>query len=334
MRRAGSRLHSHVGLTFLVTFVLMLACEGGPEERAAQSALEPAASDAPSPATAASPLSVVPTATAASADSAALVEARPYGLVVPEDVEDGEAVPLIVVLHGYGQGPEFAGYFNLDAVAAEHGAIVAYPLGTPDAFGRRFWNATDVCCDFLRRGVDDVAYISAVIDDVASKHRVDARRIFVVGYSNGAFMAQRLACEIDERIAAVVAVAGVNWLDPAMCAPSEAVSVLQVHGDADPIVQYIGGRMADGAQRYPSVQASIEGWRDRNGCNLTPEVAESVLDIASNVAGAETSVTRYEDCPAGGAAELWTVHGGDHDIVFNGAFAESVWEFLENHPKP
>lgn len=274
------------------------------------------------------------TVTPASGESGALVAARPYRLVEPEDYNPDEAAPLIIVLHGYGQGEDFGGYFNLDPVAGEHGALVAYPLGTLDALGRRSWNATDACCDFFKRGVDDVAYLSAVIDDVSSRYRVDARRVSVVGYSNGAFMAQRLACDLDARIAAVVAVAEVNWADPALCTPPGRVAVLQVHGDADPVVRFVGGRMLLGTTLAPSVRASIEGWRDRNGCGVAPAILETALDIASNLPGAETTVERYEGCARGSAAELWTVHGGDHDIEFSEAFAAAVWEFLAAHPKP
>ena len=335
MHRAGLRPRPFSALVVMSLLLLVAACQDSGGDGADVRAPSGAGMEAAKPAATSTSLpTTTATAEGDSADGGGLVEARPYRLVEPEDFDDEAAAPLIVVLHGYGQGAEFADYFNLDPVASEHHALIVYPLGTLDVFERRFWNATNVCCDFFLRGIDDVAYLGAVIDDVVSKHHVDAKRVFVVGYSNGAFMAQRLACELDDRVAAVVAVAGVNWLDPTLCAPSEAVAVLQVHGDADPVVQYIGGRMADGAGVYPSVQASIEGWRDRNGCATAPELTEAALDLTTKLNGVETSVTRYAACAAGGAAELWTVRGGDHDIDFNDAFAEAVWDFLEAHPKP
>jgi len=252
----------------------------------------------------------------------------------PADGDRSEAAALVVVLHGYGQGAEFDRYFNLDPVVTAEGALVAYPLGTRDGLGRRFWNANTVCCDFFERGVDDVAYLEAVIDDVASRRAVDPKRVYVVGYSNGAFMAQRLACELSDRVAAIVSVAGVNVLEDGECQPSERVAVLQVHGDADPVVHYLGGRLGAGTAEYPSVRESIEGWRARNGCDAAPEAREDALDLALALAGADTSVLRYRGCEAGGAAELWTVHGGDHDVEFSPAFAREAWAFLEAHPKP
>lgn len=322
---------TRLGLLLAIVLLALLGCEGdeGAGGGDASSAPEATFPAAPPPATGDARVD-----TPAGSDAAALVAARPYHVVEPDDYDASEAAPLVVVLHGYGQGAEFEGTLHLIPTAAEHGALLAYPLGTVDAFGRRFWNATDVCCDFFRTGIDDVAYLAAVIDDMSSRYEVDAGRVYVVGYSNGAFMAQRLACELDERIAAVVSVAGVNWADPAQCTPSAPVAVLQVHGDADPVIHYLGGRMTEGGAAYPSVQASIEGWRDRDGCAATPEVFDLALDIAADIEGPDTSVMRYEDCEVGGAAELWTVHGGNHDITFSEAFAEAVWEFLEEHSRP
>ncbi len=306
---------------------------------ASSATAEPAAPALPSVAAAPTGPTATPTASPTATPSAtvvggSLVEQRPYRLVEPAGRDPRDPAPLIVVLHGYGQGPEFSAYFGLDPVAAEAEALVAYPLGTPDALGRRFWNATEVCCDFFGSGIDDAAYLKAVIDDVSARRSVDSKRVYVVGYSNGAFMAQRLACELSGRIAAIVSVSGVNVLDAARCAPAEAVAVLQVHGDADPVVHYLGGRFGSGFEPYPSVMASIEGWRDRNGCEAEPNVQESALDIASALVGAETAVTQYTGCDDGGAAELWTVHGGNHHIDYSEAFGRAVWEFLAAHPKP
>ncbi|MBX7110617.1 MAG: dienelactone hydrolase family protein [Dehalococcoidia bacterium] len=324
--RSGPRARDlALGLLLLGLGGLLAGCTGA---QADPSASQPARVVASPTATGG-----VPTATASAGGSTSdLVAARPYRLVEPPDTAGGGPAPLIVVLHGYGQ--EIASdAFHLDPLAKSEGALVVHPPGTPDVLGRRFWNATDVCCDFFAQGVDDVAYLRAVIDDVSAHHDVDPKRVYVVGYSNGAFMAQRLACDLADRVAAIVSISGVNFLDPAACQPSEHVAVLQVHGDADPVVQYLGGRFGTDGALYPSVTASIEGWRDRNECAPTPEVEESAFDLAPRLAGAETAVTRYEGCAPGGAAELWTVHGGSHDIEFSAAFASKVWGFLEEHAR-
>src|SRR5581483_722726 len=114
--------------------------------------------------------------------------------------------------------------------------LYAFPDGTFDRHGDRFWNATDACCDFDETGVDDVAYFRAIVDDVASRYTIDPRRVYAAGASNGGYMAHRVACDAADRVAAVVSVDGANWKDPARCRPSEPVAVLEVHADTDEVV--------------------------------------------------------------------------------------------------
>jgi len=93
-----------------------------------------------------------PEATPSSKPSApaSLVQARPYGLLVPQSYR---AASRVVVLHGYGSnGRQQAEYFGLLADAEEHGYLLAYPDGLTDPRGSRFWNATDACCNFYAGG--------------------------------------------------------------------------------------------------------------------------------------------------------------------------------------
>jgi len=119
--------------------------------------------------------------------------------------------------------------------------------------GKRFWNATDACCNLDRKeGIDDVAYVSQIIDDVTARYNVDPKRIYLVGHSNGAFMSHRFACEMGSRVAAIVTLAGMQWNDPAKCPGGSPVSVLHVHGDADDTILYAGGVSEIGT--YPSAK--------------------------------------------------------------------------------
>ncbi|HEU5447742.1 MAG TPA: alpha/beta fold hydrolase, partial [Acidimicrobiia bacterium] len=159
---------------------------------------------------------------------------RPFGLQVPAGYDARHPAPLVVLLHSYtSNGKAQADYFGLPALADKAGFLLATPDGTRDIMGDRFWNATDACCDWFHSGVDDVAYIDAVIDDIAARHSVDPARVFLVGHSNGAFMSHRYACERADRVAAIVTLAGMQWKDQSQCRPSSPVSVLQVHGRED-----------------------------------------------------------------------------------------------------
>jgi polyhydroxybutyrate depolymerase len=225
------------------------------------------------------------------------------------------ASPVLVLLHGFGDSAaNLSRYLGIDAVAGSRGVIVVHVDGTPNPGGSCFWNATDACCDLYRQRPDDVGYLDAVLDDVGSHFRVDARRLWIVGHSNGGFMAYRYACERAPRVAAIASMAGADWLDAARCAASEPVAVLQIHGDADPIIKYGGGNIGDpdvfplfnrygiampsgGVHEgsYPGARAMTEAWARRDGCEGPAETG-SPFDLDRQLPGAETTPVRWGRC--------------------------------------
>jgi polyhydroxybutyrate depolymerase len=262
-----------------------------------------------------------------------LILERPYDLDVPDAYDPATPTPLLVVLHGYGaNGLGQAAFFRARFGAEDHGFLLAYPDGTVDEDGKPFWNATDACCDYFASEVDDVAYLLAVVDDVSARYHVDARRVYLMGHSNGGYMAHRLACEHPGRFAAIASLAGVVWNDPARCTPGEPIHVLQLHGDADESVRYEGGVSRSGAT-YPSAPGTVARWAEENGCGETSS-GEADVDLDDQVAGAETARLRRHGCPAGGAVELWTMRGVGHQPSFTPGFFDTVWAWLEAHPKP
>ena len=167
---------------------------------------------------------------------------RPVTVHVPSSYDPAKPAPLLIVLHGYGSsGREHEAYFHLDAAADQRGYLIAYPDGIADTTGSRFWSATDACCDFDRTGVNDVAYLTGVITGIQASFAVDPKRIDLVGHSNGGFMSYRMACTHPELVAAIVSLAGATFGNPADCAPSAPVAVLQIHGTADDVIAYGGG---------------------------------------------------------------------------------------------
>ena len=297
----------------------------------------PARAPAAVPAVAVPPASAVATAEPAVDDGrppsqrvAELVAARPYKLFVPAAREAGP-LALVIYLHGFGASAErLLGALDVVSVARERGVVLAVPDGSVDGRGRRFWNAGPACCDFDGTGVDDVAYLDALIDDVAARQPVDAKRVYVVGYSNGGFMAHRLACERGARLAAIVSLSGAGP-SPQTCQPSAPVSVLQVHGDADRAVSYGGGRVLGlaGPAPHPSALDTVAAWAARDGCSGEAE-RHSGLVVSERTA----TRTSFAGCRDGSAVELWTVLGGGHLIGMKRADIESAFAFLLAHPKP
>ena len=273
---------------------------------------------------------------AVSAASAALVVDRPYTLRVPGAFDRKTPAPLVVLLHGYGNDARGAeAYFGLRALVDTKGLLLAVPRGTVDARGDRFWNAGDACCNLFGAKVDDVAYLHAVLDDVARKYAVDRKRVYVVGHSNGGFMAERLACEMASRIAAIVDLAGAASSEIARCTTTEPVASLHVHGDLDSVIRTTGGRLFDQPSLpiYPSLADTMGAWGTRNGCTGALAPTGKRLDLDGRIAGAETRVERFASC-ARADVELWSVEGGSHSPAFLPAFAERIYDFLAAHPKP
>jgi polyhydroxybutyrate depolymerase len=263
-----------------------------------------------------------------------LITARPYEHKVPSSYDAKKPTALVVLLHGFGaSGLTQELLFGFTEIAERFGFLYAMPDGTINSQGKRFWNATEVCCDLEGKGVDDVAYIDAVISDMAARYNVDPQRIYLVGHSNGGFMSLRFACDRAERVAALVSLAGAAYKDATKCQPKSPVAVLQVHGDMDALVPYGGAMM--GGFALPSAEETVAGWAQKNGCAAALDRTPPSLDLESNLTGAETTVACHPGCKAGGAAELWTIVGGSHVPTFNRpTWGEAVWGFFAAHPKP
>ncbi len=281
------------------------------------------------------PAADVPVADAPGADVspavAALVAARPFHLAVPDGYDASHPAPLLVLLHGYGASGLLQDlYFHMTREANMRGVLYATPDGTMDASGMRFWNASDACCDFAHTGVDDVAYIDAIIADVSARYAVDPRRIYLLGHSNGAFMSHRMACDRAGEIAAIVALAGATFFDATRCAPSEPVSILDVHGTADAVIAYDGG--VNVGVRYPGETTTMARWAGYDRCAATTSLDPSI-DLDTGLAGAETLVAHHDGC-TGVAVDLWTIVGGTHLPALGASWAPAVLDWLLAHPKP
>jgi len=143
----------------------------------------------------------------------------------------GTEAPLLVVLHGAGSSAaRFEAKTGFDQLADEDRFIVAYPDGIAVGSSRT-WNAGRCCPPASATGVDDVAFVVALLDRLEATYPVDVRRVYAVGHSNGAMLAQRLGCEESRRFVAVASVAG--SLELPGCAPRPAVAMLEIHGTAD-----------------------------------------------------------------------------------------------------
>ncbi len=257
----------------------------------------------------------------------------PVLVSAPANAAEATAMPLIVLLHGYtSSGQSISNYWGIARLVEDYGFVLAAPDGLREAGGNQnpFWNATDACCNFENNPVDDSAYLRGIIDTLMGQYAIDPDRVYVMGHSNGGFMALRMAYEHSDVLAAVVSLAGANHLerrDP----PPHAVHVLQIHGTDDETIAFQGGEIQE--NRYPSARATVERWADYNGCRR-PGVAREVRDLDASLPGHETGVLKFvAGCKRGGSAELWTISGGTHTPPVSESYGAQLVEWLLAHPK-
>ncbi len=164
---------------------------------------------------------------------------RSYLVHVPPPAASG-ALPVVLSLHGGGgNARQHRRSTGMDAAADRDGYIAVYPNGS-GRLGDLFltWNA-GICCGYAQaQDVDDVGFISALLDDLGRRAAIDPRRIYAAGHSNGGMMAHRLGDELSGRIAAIASVAGARV---PTSRGGRAVPVLQIHSEDDPRALYHGG---------------------------------------------------------------------------------------------
>lgn len=267
--------------------------------------------------------------------------ARTYRLHRPKGVPRERAVPLVVSLHGLGgSGRIQEAMTGLDAVADEKGFAVAYPDGR-----RRMWVLGDA------GDVGDVGFLGALIDALVADGTADRRRVYVSGMSNGGYMANRLACEIPEKIAAIAPVSGTlprpatRRAAAAGAAAGRAVPVVYFHGTDDAVVGYDGKDRFSGRQASLSAEELVAFWVERDGCAPEPSV-EALPDRA----GDGTSVERRSYAGGRGGAEVvfYRIVGGGHtwpggSTVLDGLLGKTtrnldasraMWAFLSRFALP
>ncbi len=186
---------------------------------------------------------------------------RTYRLYTPPDSQDAGPVPLVLALHGSGNTADsLVDSSEFDDAADAGGFIVAYPQAVGIS-----WNAGFCCTTGRGDPAADIRFLDALVTDVVASRRIDERRIYAVGFSAGGMMAYRLACDLAGRFAGVGVIAASMVLDD--CRPSRPVSVIAIHGTADDVVPYAGGRIDGGATKpAPPAPAVAERWATLDAC--------------------------------------------------------------------
>lgn len=255
--------------------------------------------------------------------------ARDYILYVPAPYVPGTPVPLVLNLHGYtSDNLQQLYYGDFRSIADTANFILVLPNGTIDGQGNRFWNA------FGLTTVDDLGFITALIDSISGDYSIDPNRIYSTGMSNGGFMSYELACFRSERFAAIASVTGTMTLDRLnACTASHPTPVMQIHGTADPTVDY------NGSLGVSAIEPLVANWAQFNNCDPTPSF--TALPNVSTTDGCAAEHYVYTGGDAGSTVEFYKIVGGGHTWpgspfiigVTNQDFSASkeIWRFFRQY---
>jgi len=248
---------------------------------------------------------------------------RPVTVNLPANIS--KPSPLLIMLHSAStSGAHQERYMKIAPAAKKLGMIYIAPDGTVGADGKRVWNAAKACCQKSGTPVDDIAYITSLIDEIAAKVPVDRSRIYMIGHSNGAFMSLAYACATGS-VAAVVSLAGAFDLDNT-CATKRPFALLQIHGAADKTIKIDGGKM--NGFEYTSAPETLKRVAAINKC---PKVSFSTTSLSKkdfdpSIPGAETTVEELSGCQA--PVAYWRISQGAHSPKLPADYAEQVLRWI------
>jgi polyhydroxybutyrate depolymerase len=237
----------------------------------------------------------------------------------------------VLAFHGrFGTGWQMEEMTRFSDISERHGLIVVYPDGIS-----RSWNAGHGVGKASELGIDDVGFVTKLMDSLTESLAINRSRIYLTGLSNGAVFAYRLACTIGAKVAAIGVVAGAIASAIARnCVPTHPIAILHIHGTADRIAPWNSGGPV------LSVAGTIQRWVEWNGCSTEPRVTLQK--------GQVTCVT-YRGCAAGAEVSLCRIEGGGHTWPGSPSptwrsvlgstnedinASEFIWDFFARHSLP
>jgi polyhydroxybutyrate depolymerase len=265
---------------------------------------------------------------------------RVYRLHAPAKVDKFRPMPLVLVFHGGGGGGALPiSRVGFSQLADRDGFLVAYP----EAHEGNWKDGRDVpAFREKHKQVDDLGFVSAMIDHISAAFPVDPKRIYATGVSNGGIFSHYAGIHLSERFAAIAPViGGIAEPEADKFKPTAPVSVLMVNGTDDRLVPFDGGPVARNRGRIVSTREAARLWREHNGCAAEPARAE--LPDKDPNDGCTVAREAWTGGKSGAEVVLLTIRGGGHTWPGRGAgpgvcrdfdAASLIWEFFQAHPKP
>ena len=262
---------------------------------------------------------------------------RAYYVHLPKSYDGKKSYPVVLNFHGgMSRADQQREISRMDEAADKEGFIVVYPQGTGRT--RLLTFNAGACCGYAANTkIDDVGYTRQILDDLEKTYSVDRRRIYATGYSNGAMLCYRLACELSDRIAAIAPVSGTMGVEGPK--PNRPVPVLHIHGLQDRNVPFAGGKGENQFQPNPhrSVDSTLQWWRKVNRCEKEPKTTDNVdyerVSFGSEDGGASIELYKIKE---GGHTWPGGSEFGSHlnlgKVVKTVSANKIIWDFFNLHP--
>lgn len=258
---------------------------------------------------------------------------REYTIYVPEIYDGNDAVPLMLVFHGYGgTSKDMMDLGDFRQISDAAGCLLVYPQGSIDDDGGTHWNVDG---PNSKSDADDLGFTNAILDELATDYNIDSKRVYACGYSNGGFFSFDLACKMSDRIAAVGSVAGTMLLDSyENCNPTHPTPVITIHGTNDFVVSYNGlpGWM------YSMDQVN-DFWVNYNQTQTMPTVVQ-MPDLNSGD-GSTVEFSLWEEGTECVSVAHYRVINGGHDwpdvnatpskTNVDVSASQLIWDFVSKH---
>jgi polyhydroxybutyrate depolymerase len=269
---------------------------------------------------------------------------RTYLVHIPKSYDGSKPYPVVLAYHGGGSNAEqMVRFCGLNDKADKASFIVVYPNGTGRLEKLLTWNGGNCCGYAMQKQIDDVAFTKALLDDLAKVVKIDPKRVYATGMSNGAIMAYRLASDLSDRIAAIAPVAGPMGTES--CKPKRPVPVIHFHGTDDQFAPFKGGKgeKSLSGTDFFSVDHSIKAWLKANGCN--EKEAPTIVELPDKAKdGTTIAIKTYAPGKDGAEVVLIVIEGGGHTwpgqepmlktlgkSTKNLSANDRLWEFFQKH---
>ena len=246
---------------------------------------------------------------------------RMFRLSIPSS-DAGTELPILLAFHGEDMAEEeFPQQASFDALGEEHGFIMAYAVaeqGRTAAEGDWFLNTAAT-------SADDIDFATAIVDALSNTYCVDQTRLYATGYALGSMLTYEIACQLNNRFAAVASVAGTMPIEPNRCSMVSQVAVMHIHGKFDFVVDYDEDWDWDegeheGVGTMSSVLGLIDSWAVTADCQQRE--SHYHMDVEHVV---------HSDCSENVLIEHHGIELHGHnwpDQVAGVETPEVIWEFL------